>query len=493
MSRDLLAGSVLNAIAGSTERWPGWQVLVWNPNQVLMSQVATGTSPVPAVDISPYIESIHYEENIGFENKNNPTVTKAQFKLRRNPITGKNIRRGLLEDGVMVQILQGDERVSREDWIPVFTGTFRGRPGDDPGTPSQLTEGFDATAFGREESFLNFNITTQVFTGPIDVGVIALAIAAGTTGVEGLQSGTSFPLSFPVNAVFFRTDLQIAYQNTGTIVTPVWVAVSTPGDTPGMGLSQDEILFGAQGFQTLHVSNQIVDTNCLDALWQIFFLVGKKPKFDSRGRLTAVDVDLDKPAVRIFSAGDITVEAIQSQPNDIEVNNQVVLHGLDHNLSQVVQAAQQLVSLDAVTGFFDDVYKKTLWFSNDRSQAALDTYLVTRKKIWFSDAAWSAIDQFHGQLKVDTHYLFDARATIFALYLATKLGVAAIDYVLQSDSASGLVGTVVTTFLSTEVEVLAAARLAMEITSQVALAGLLWSMNFIGRGTYEIWGNPFQY
>ncbi len=72
------------------------------------------------------------------------------------------------------------------------------------------------------------------------------------------------------------------------------------------------------------------------------------------------------------------------------------------------------------------------------------------------------------------------RAIIFSIFLATQLAVAALDYLAQQ--SVGFLGTFT-----------AAIRLALQILSQLTLAALLWSMNYIGRGKYEVWGTPFEY
>lgn len=440
MTRALLPGTWLNEIAGSTERWPAWRVLVWNPRQITINELASGQFKVAPIDLSDYVETLQYEENVGFENSDNPTTTRCSFRFRRNRLGLDDLRRGLIDDGVLVRVYSGDRRVRMEDWVCIFTGTFRGRAADDPGTPSQLTEFMEAAAYGREERFLNLTATTDKFGKDTDVGQIALAIA-----------------------------------------------------TEIMGLGQDEVLIGAQGFKSQHVSNQVVDTNCLDALYQLLFVVGKKPKFDSLGRLCAVEVDLDKPAARILSAGDHTVEQITAQPNDVEVNNSVLLHGLSSVMTKAASASQLLVTLDAVTGFFDSEFKKQVYYSQDHSQRAQNTFLTTKKKIWFSDAKWTPEDEFHGLLDIDTHYLSLAREIIFAVYLASELAIAAIDYYFQAagSGATGVIVQVVTFGAATAT--LASERLALKIISQVALAALLWAMQFIGSGTYEIWGEPFEY
>jgi hypothetical protein len=330
--------------------------------------------------------------------------------------------------------------VKKEDWICIFTGTFRGTQADDRGTPSQLSEYMEAKALGREERFSNRDITTPKFSAGTDLGEIVQ-----------------------------------------------WIATNVDG----MGLSHDEVLIGAQGFTLKALTNQVVSTNCLEALYQVLFPVGKKPKFDSLGRLCAVEIDLDKPAVRIYSAGDVTIESVVLQPNEADTNNVALLHGLSDILEKSPGASQLLETIDVVTGFFDSELKKKVYYSDDHSQRAQNTRLRTKKRIWFSDAKWTEVDEFHGKLEIDTHYLAAARETIFGVYLASTLAVAAIDYFFQA--SSGAAGVIVSaiTFGAAEAS-LATERLALDILSKVALAFLLWSMQFIGSGTYEIWGQPFE-
>ncbi|MGH9462434.1 MAG: hypothetical protein ACRD1X_14550 [Vicinamibacteria bacterium] len=435
MSREILAGSLLNEIWSSLRRYPGVRVLVWNPHRVSISDVAAGVPPEPPIDLSPHLEEIALEENIGFENGDDPSVPRADFRFKRNPHAG-TFRVGWIADGVIVQVLQGDRRVDQDDWMPVFTGTFRGRPGDDPGTRAEETEGLAATAFGREERYLNLEVTTNAFPGPVDVGAIAHAVA-----------------------------------------------------TSHMGLGQDEILFGAQGFESRHVTNQLVEINALQAVYECFFPVGKKPKFDARGRLVAVDADLDKPAARIYPAGNIMVVRRVAAPNDIEVANQVILRGLSHDLTRVVQEAQVLVSLTRTCGFFESEVDDQIFYSDDHTQRAQDTFVLTRKKIKWSNASWTEVDEFSGRLQIDTHFLRNARAIIFVVWLALEASIAVIDLFFQGESG---VISIITSIFGINVTV-ATLRFILKILANAALAGLLWAMQFVGTGRYEIWGKPFEY
>lgn len=435
MARQILAGSLLNSISGESLRYPAFQVLVWNPRCTTFSQVATRTFVEVPKDITPYVEIIDYSENIGFENGDDPTTPQITLSLRRNPLTGEEFRRGWIDDGVIVQVRQGDIRVQKSDWVPIFTGTFRGRPGDNPGTPADLSEGLQATAYGREERYLNQVVTTEDFGQDIDVGVMLVHVA------------------------------QVH-----------------------MNLTQDEILIGAQGFESKHKITQLVEIPALQALWELLFPVKKKPKFDGEGRLRAVDVNLDKPALRVYSDGNTLIRSIIAAPNDVEVNNSVVIRGLDHNLTKIVQEAQLLTEFEAVTGFFDSEFKERIYYSQDRSQRAQETYLVTVKKIKWSNADWSEEDEFHGTVDIDTRYLRDARAIIFAVYLASQLTVATLDLLMQSGGT-----TVANTVIIPPIITVAIFREILYVLTLVALAALLWAMNFIGRGKYQVWGRPFEY
>ena len=423
MARNLLSGTRLNEIWGSLSRQPAYRVLVWNPLQASIGEVVTGSAEVSPVDLTPFVDSVELTENIGFENFDDPSIPSAAFRFRRNAFHGQ-MRRGLIADGVIVRVFHGDRRVHPDDWLCVFTGTFRGRPGDNPGTRADESEGFAATAYGREERYLNQNVTTDQFPGPVDTGHIAYTVA--------------------------------------------W---------KHMGLGQDEILFGNQGFESRHITNQLVEMNALEAIYQCLFPVGKKPKFDALGRLTAVDVDLDKPASRIYSAGNMMVERRIAAPNDVEVANQVLIKGLSHILTKSVQEAQRLTSANRTTGFFEESVNDDVWFSDDKTQRAQNTFLVQKKKIRWSSADYTQVDEFHGSLEIDTHYLRNVRAILFGFWLVMEIIVAVLDYY-----------TAVVTDL-----IVLALMLVLRLLKAAALAALIWAMNYIGTGVYEVYGEPYEY
>ncbi len=427
MARQLLPGSKLNEIALSLVRYPGFRVLVWNPRGglVTIGQVAAGTVIDAPLELTDWATEFQHRENIGLENADDPSV--PSISLAFLPKLGSVLfNEGWLDDGVIVRVLVGDLRVHRDDWVPIFTGTFRGRAGVNKGVRADKSQAITAQAYGREERFLNLKVTTDTFPAGTDLGAIAFRIA--------------------------------------------W---------KHMKLTQGEILFGALGVPTLHTVNQLVDTPALEAIYQCTFPAGKKPKFDAEGRLTLASFDLDKPSTRVWK-NNLVVHSIQAAPNDVEVMNQVVLQGQDHNMTKALQDARLITEFDVTTGFFESELKRRIYYSDDHTQRAQDTYLVTRHKIKWSDANWTERDEFSGTIDIDTHFLRNVRSIIFGTYLAAQLGVAALDYLAQQ--SNGILG-----------DFLAVLRLALQILSQLALAALLWSMNFIGRGHYEVWGQKYEW
>src|SRR6185503_16699907 len=119
---------------------------------------------------------------------------------------------------------------------------------------------------------------------------------------------------------------------------------------------------------------------------------------------------------------------------------------------------------------------------------AEETRLVTKKKISWSSADWTEKNEFHGIVDIDTHYLRNARVIIFVSFLVTQIAVSLLDLLMQS-GVSGNTPTVNNGLPTT----LAILRFILYVLSVVSLAALIWAMNFIGRGTYEIWGKRFDY
>jgi hypothetical protein len=156
-------------------------------------------------------------------------------------------------------------------------------------------------------------------------------------------------------------------------------------------------------------------------------------------------------------------------------------------MTKLLQEAQQLNEVMPTVGFFEREYNERHWFSEDKTQRADETFLVTKTKIKWSSGKWGQIDEFHGRLEIDTRWLANARVIIFVTWLATQLAIILIDLLMDSgvDGNTPVVNEGAPTTL-------AILRSILSILSQVAMAFLLWAMQFIGRGRYQIWGKPYE-
>lgn len=428
----------MNEIAGSHVRFPDFQVLIWNPNETTIADVARGVPAVPARDISLFVESFSFTENIGYESGESPQVTTCGFNLRRNPNTLLDLRRGLIEDGVIVQLLEGDKRIAKSDWVTTFTGIFRGGPGDNPGIRQTLQEGLTAVAFGREERFINHKTTTEKM--PDDAT---------------LEADPSF-----------RVDL-------GEIINNI--------ATKHMGLTQDEILIGLQGFESQHLVNQIVDLPSLQAIYECLFPVGKKPKFDGQGRLAAVSVDLDKPAVRVYPRNDL-IQSIVRQPNDGDVMTRVILTGLGAVKTRMGPDTRKfIVEVENTVGFFDFEYRETVWFSDDRTLTADGTILDIRTNHTFPPGVtwmyfdWDQDNAGHGEhkrgvLKVHTVYIVIIYYYLIVIYFVLKL---AYSVALSAGQTTGAA--------------------VLDFAAALILIAIVGAMQYIGRFKVQVWGFPYEY
>lgn len=452
MSRFLAPGSVLNQIWGSTERWPEVQVLVWNPNETNISEVATGQARVPPVDISPFVERVHYSENIGYESLSNPQVTNATLTFKSDDGAGILFRRGYIEDGVIVRILQGDTRVEKEGWLSLFTGIFRGVPGIDPGTRATASEGMSAIAQGREERYLEKRSTTRKY--PTE---------------EALAADPSAKVDIGVLA----KDITQRH----------------------MGLTQGEVLFGAFGFILQHKVNQIMDQPVLQAIAECMFPVRKKPKFDELGRLKAVDVDFDKPPVRVYRDGDAMIQSVIRSPNDAEVATRVILKGLSATLSRVGPTKRRMLNeIEVTIGFWTEGYREKHYYSQDRMLRASNTDVHTKTPVswpvnwahvtWDPDLTGSYKNR-RGTLVISTVYVARAWEYFFVHWIATKIAA----YILEILAVTAAGSTAAEKAAAAALQILAR---ALHATADLILAALLYAMQHLGRGKYEIWGIPFE-
>ena len=446
MSKARFFGTPIDRIFQGSSRRPAYKVYLWNPNRTGITGVVLDQSASPRYDITPFVISVALRENISFENSDNAVATNATITLHYLPdALPIPITERTLLDGAPIRIYQGDEEVADpEQWVPVFTGVIRGNPSAiEEARFERQPQTATVVAVGREENFLNTVITARAYPKGIDIGR-----AVVETGIEK------------------------------------------------MGLDRREIKIGFQDYALGHTQNQLVDIEVLKGIHQMLFTVGKKPRFDADGFLTAVDTDLDRAATRVLS-NDMVVEIRREQRSD-SANNSVRLVGLDNELTQVVEREKRLAHGETTSGFFESTVKKNIFFSenagrNEGGRRALDTRIESKINaltsavgasiIWSPFLETDAISTFGGRLIFDTGFAPDINATLTGIYAATEAAILVLHLATPVTTPTVLSGAVAANNI---------AIFSLQATSTAALVGIIASMMALGRVEWEIFGKPFQ-
>ncbi len=447
MSKRRFFGSQIDTVhLQPTNRMPGWRVFIWNKNRASIHDVVLGNPESPEYDISPWVMSINFSENIVFENNDDAMASSLTMEVIYDPEGDPiQITEKTMVDGTPIRVLQGDERVPVKNWVPIFTGVMRGVPtttefSRNQKSPKTLT----ISCVDRAEKYLNKVVTARAYDRGTDVGKVVVE-----TAVEWMQ------------------------------------------------LDRREIMIGEQGYSVGHEQNQLVDIEVLKGIAQALFTVGKKPRFNSDGFLVAADTDLDKAPARRYLSKDHIIAMTRSAVLT-SINNSVRLLGLSNELTQVVERTKRLAHGTITAGFFEKSVRETIFFSEDDGKPkggrrAKDTFLGKADVSTIGDKfgeslRWRpAIEEdgftvFSGQLRFKTGHDPMVRVILIATWFVNAI----IGYVFRSiadvaASESNVELTLVADIVANIAEIIAA----------LAMMGIILSMTEIGRVDWEVHGDPF--
>jgi hypothetical protein len=430
MSKARFFGTDADRIFLGTSRRPSYKVYLWNPNRTTISEVVLGIAKSPRYDITNFVVSCEVAENITFEDQDNQISTNAGMVVKylpdQQPIP---ITERTMIDGAPIQILQGDEALAEHDYVPIFTGVIRGNPTMvEKSRGEQIPQQMTITCVGRAENFLNRVVTARAYPKDEDVGRSAVE-----TAIE-------------------------------------W-----------MDLDRREIKIGHQDYAIGHTHSQLVDVEVLKGIWQILFTVGKKPKFDADGFLTAADTDLEREPIRTYPS-EMTIEVRRTQRQGA-VYNSVRLLGLANIMTQVVEREKRLAHGDITSGWFETVVRQEVWFSetpgkqsggrraqNTRAEKEFGVFgAVGGSFRWTPYLEEDGFTVFGGEIKFNTGYAPWVYTALVVTYLVIKLLMA----LLLGQNNSTLAA-------------------AAEVIATIVLVGLLVAMQNMGRVAFEIFGQPFQ-
>lgn len=261
------------------------------------------------------------------------------------------------------------------------------------------------------------------------------------------------------------------------LTTPIYAA-GTPVNTicvdvaSAIGLVTDEIVIPPMSTYTVHSNMQLANMSAWDMLSSVLISSGYDPWIDARGRLTAINRDLARSSTisvskdRIISVGGSKARSPVSS---------VRIKWLDPSLTEVTQQDQALDSCNITAGFFQVKQKRDVWFSQDRTQRAKNTYMVIKQSansglLPVCSENYYVIAPNQGLIELDTAYWAPALATLSLAVIAADAAIG--DYAPFSGGMTIPVGKII--------------EAAAHIT-------VLLIMMSIGTGIYEIRGQPYDF
>jgi hypothetical protein len=402
--------------------WPAFKILAGDPTVDKISAVVRGVAVGTPLDLTPYATEIQVDQD------------KLQFNLADpdeefHPDLGSS--RAYLQDGAIVRLIEGDERVDESNWVATFTGQIRGQIGWSLDRSSQKMSGA-VTVFNRANtlSFKRRTIVSKSYTVGDELGLMLRDVV-----------------------------------------------------TEFMGLQETEIRIPASiGIQFQHNTNQLSEVTPWDGISGILETIGLVPFFDGDGRLACYSKDFRRSPSRIYHDF-ANVKDYEIPPRDSDVVNVVKVTFIDANLSKVPQVQQILGTASVTAGFFKLVQTLDTYWSDDRRQRAENTKMLVNTSVnstlariaWGRDMfteKYQQKDQYHGRITVTT--------SIFVPILAT---VALAEYLILAMVGDYVPPTVVGGFTIP----------TGRISQAMSLVNLLLIMMSLGTGQYTIVGEPFDY
>jgi hypothetical protein len=273
--------------------------------------------------------------------------------------------------------------------------------------------------------------------------------------------------------------------------TPTWKSIKrvtnlyasgTPVDqiavdiADAVGLSPAEIAVPSTSVYVVHSNLQLANMSAWDMLTGLLLSSGYDPFIDARGVLKGISRDMARNADVVLTKD--RVIAITGSKNKSPMTSVRILW-LDPALSEVVHQDQALAEATITAGFFQLHQNLDIWFSQDRTQRATGTYMVTKQDansglLPFCDQKYVQLSPTSGQIQLTT--------SIFAPLLATDAlaGLIASSFIPDGVATGG--------FIFSAGQTIPYGRLT-QTAAEVAILAIMMS---IGTGIYEIRGTPYD-
>lgn len=238
-----------------------------------------------------------------------------------------------------------------------------------------------------------------------------------------------------------------------------------------LGLEESEILLPASSVATPHSSAQLAAVSGWQMLETLLLPIGYAPMVDGIGRLKVVSRDCTRAAdIELTDDRIVAVTGSRSRAPLTKLR----LKWLDPSFTRVEQQDQVLAQANITAGFFQIKQEQEVSFSSDRTQRAINTYLVTNQSansgiLPVCSEGYEALSETIGRITLQTSAWVPG---LLGLFLATKLAGALPDIAPSTGGPTLPIGKKVQAGLEFSV---------------------LLTMASIGTGSYEIWGTPYDY
>lgn len=161
-------------------------------------------------------------------------------------------------------------------------------------------------------------------------------------------------------------------------VTPLYpqmtnLAVIARDICAAVGLQYDEVLLPQSPYYTAHSNTQMANQTAWDMEQTLLLPMGLTPFVDCLGRFRGASRDIKGVDADIVLTDDRVVKVTASRAK--VPTTRVILYWLDPNLTKATQQGRKLGETTITVGFFLPFIRRTLYWSQDRTQRAENTYL----------------------------------------------------------------------------------------------------------------------
>lgn len=243
-----------------------------------------------------------------------------------------------------------------------------------------------------------------------------------------------------------------------------------------MTLNSEEYFFQTLNFSNPHADLQFSNETPWAMLVAIAFAANMEPFVDVLNRVRTFNVDTLRTHDIEISNDEVVSFQASSQVSSSGTNS-IKLSWLDPILRKQYQENQILSTQTITAGFFKLCVKREIWFSEDRTQRAEDTYMKIVDSanngllgIRVVDEEYDQKDVYHGEIRLTTPIWVPILYTV-------ELGV--LLYLSSVPDETTTPGGPTVPY--------------GRILHGQALVVMLGIMMAIGTGTYEIWGQPYDY